>query len=107
MELNFFDWAYLGTFAGAVTAVTLLTQLTKGIPYINRIPTQLWSYVLAAGILLLSMAFGGEATGANAILCLFNAALVALASNGGYAAVKRIFTVKSDDEWGEENDSQV
>lgn len=92
MDVTFFDWAYLGTVAGAVFAVALFTQLTKQLPGVNKLPTQLWSYVLAACVLLLSQAFTDGLTAANAILCLINAALVSLAANGGYAAVKRLQT---------------
>lgn len=92
MDVTFFDWTYLGTVAGAVFAVALFTQLTKQLPGVNKLPTQLWSYVLAACVLLLSQAFTDGLTAANAILCLINAALVSLAANGGYEAVKRLQT---------------
>lgn len=90
MDISFFDWTSLGTIAGAVFAVALLTQLTKQIPGINKLPTQLWSYLLAACVLLLSQAFTSGVTPASAVLCVINAALVSFAANGGYAAVKRI-----------------
>lgn len=90
MDITFFDWTSLGTIAGAVFAVALFTQLTKQIPGINKIPTQLWSYLLAAGVLLLAHAFTDGLTIANAVLCLINAAIVSFAANGGYEAVKRI-----------------
>lgn len=52
MEL--FDWSLLGTNAGAAMAVAVLTQITKEIPGIVKIPTQLWSYILALLTLLLA-----------------------------------------------------
>ncbi len=88
--MEFFDWNLLGTYAGAVLAVAILTQITKGIPGIARIPTQLWSYLLALVTLLLAMAFGPGFSASGAVLALFNAALVSLAANGGYAAVERV-----------------
>lgn len=90
MDINFFDWTSLGTIAGAVFAVAVVTQITKHIPGINKLPTQLWSYLLAACVLLLSQAFTDGLTAASAVLCIINAALVSLAANGGYAAIKRI-----------------
>lgn len=90
MELTFFDWSALGTLTGATLAVAVLTQLTKAIPGIVKIPTQLWSYVLAAVILILAQVFGETAVTANGVvLALLNAAVVSLAANGGYEALTR------------------
>lgn len=80
----------LGSFSGAVLAVGVLTQVTKGIPLIDRLPTQLWSYLLALSTLLAALAFGSGFSLEGAVLALFNAALVSLAANGGYAALERL-----------------
>ena len=101
MEMEFFDWSLLGSYAGAALAVAVLTQITKGIPGIVRIPTQLWSYVLALVTLLLALIFGPGFSASGAVLALFNAALVSLAANGGYAAVER---AKAGLESGKEQD---
>ena len=79
----------MGSYAGAVAAVGVLTQISKGIPGIARIPTQLWSYLLALATLLLSMAFTSGFTPEGAALAAFNAAIVSLAANGGHAALSR------------------
>lgn len=90
MELTFFDWSALGTLTGATIAVAVLTQITKAIPGIVKIPTQIWSYVLAAVILILAQIFGETAVTANGVvLALLNAAVVSLAANGGYEALTR------------------
>ena len=94
MEL--FNWNLLGSYAGAVFAVAVLTQITKEIPGIKRIPTQLWSYLLALATLLVTAAFGPGLTAKGAVLALINAALVSLSSNGGYAAVSRLKTGLAD-----------
>ena len=99
--MEFFDWSLLGSYAGAALAVAVLTQITKGIPGIVRIPTQLWSYILALVTLLLALIFGPGFSASGAVLALFNAALVSLAANGGYAAVER---VKAGLESGKEQD---
>ena len=88
--MEFFDWSILGTFTGAVIAVTVLTQLTKSIPGVAKIPTQLWSYILAVAVLLGVQAFGEGMTISSASLAIINAALVSLAANGGYDAVDSI-----------------
>ena len=89
-DMELFDWSLLGTNAGAAMAVAVLTQITKEIPGIVKIPTQLWSYMLALLTLLLAMLFGPGFSASGAVLALFNAALVSLTANGGYAAVERV-----------------
>ena len=90
MELTFFDLGVLGRMTGAVAAVGVLTQLTKSIPGIAKIPTQIWSYILAAVVLLLALIFGENAvTAEGVVLEIINAAVVSLAANGGYEAITR------------------
>ena len=88
--MEMFNWNLLGSYAGATFAVAVLTQITKGIPFVKRVPTQLWSYALALITLLVTAAFGPGLTPQGAVLALVNAALVSLSSNGGYAAVTRL-----------------
>ncbi len=88
MEL--FDWNALSGSAGAALAVSALTQLTKDLPGVRRLPTQLWSYLWALTTLLLAMIFENGFSIEGAALAAFNAALVSLAANGGYAAIARI-----------------
>ncbi|MBQ8506557.1 MAG: hypothetical protein IJ466_03900 [Clostridia bacterium] len=80
----------LGSYAGATFAVAVLTQITKEIPGLRRIPTQIWSYFLSLATLILSQVFGDGVAASGAVLSVFNAALVSLAANGGYAMVERL-----------------
>lgn len=89
--MEFFDWTVLSTFGGAVVAVAVLTQLSKEIPGVKLIPTQLWSYILALAVVIGAQAFGGGGlTWASAGLSVINAAMVSLAANGGYEAISHI-----------------
>ena len=88
--MEFFDWNILGTMAGAMFAVAILTEITKNIPGIKKIPTQLWSYALAVVVLIVSHAALGTLTLQEVGLAVINAAMVSLAANGGYAALERI-----------------
>lgn len=81
---EFFTWAILGTYAGAVLATSLITQFFKDVGFLARVPTRIFSYVVALFVLLGATYFGGAWSMANAALCLFNAAIVSLAANGGY-----------------------
>ena len=82
---EFFTWAMLGTYAGAVLATTLITQLLK--EWLKSIPTRIVSYVIALVVLLAAAAFNNALTLADGALCLFNAVIVSLAANGWYEAV--------------------
>lgn len=84
---EFFSWATLGTYAGAVLATTLITQLIKGIGFIDRIPTRIVAYVIALIVLLITNAVTGTLDLATAGLSVINAVIVALAANGGYDAL--------------------
>jgi len=88
--MEFFDWNTLGSHAGAVCAVGVITQITKNLPLIRRIPTQLYSYLIALAVLSLALIFGPGANASELTLTLFNAALVSLSANGGHEALTRL-----------------
>lgn len=87
---EFFTWTTLGTYAGATLAVTLITQLIKGIGWIDRIPTRITSYVVALIVLIAASAVAGELTWATAGLSIVNAVVVALAANGAFDGVNEV-----------------
>ena len=87
---EFFTWAGLATYSGCLAMVLVLTQLTKGLSQISRLPTQLWSYILSLLILLTASYFNGNFTLENTVLSLFNAAIVSLSANGGFEVLKKI-----------------
>ena len=89
--MEFVTWELLGTFAGAMAMVGVITQLTKNIGFVAKIPTQLWSYALAVIVMLAANFFLGQLTLSSAVLILFNSVLVSLGANGGYEGVTRLF----------------
>ncbi len=86
---EFFTWAALGTCAGATLVVTLITQLLKEVPGIQKMPTRLFSYGVAVVVLFLAAVFSGNLTVDNAVLCFINGVVVSLASNGAFDAVAK------------------
>lgn len=86
-EREFFTWAILATYAGAVLATTLITQLLKGVGFIQAIPARIVSYAIALIVLLTANYFLGGFNLEQAALCVINAAVVALAANGTYDAL--------------------
>ena len=93
--MEFVTWEVLGTYAGAMAMVGVITQMTKNIKFISEIPTQIWSYVLALVVMYSANFFLGQLTASNAVLVLFNAGLVSLGANGGYEGLTRMFTTKN------------
>ena len=89
--MEFFDWTMLGTFLGALAMVLIITQLTKNLKFIKKIPTKIWSYIIALAILYPAHLFTGQLSASNAILIIFNAALIALAANGEFDALKAAY----------------
>ncbi len=87
---DFFTWAALLTYAGAVLATTLVTQLLKGVGFIDKIPTRLFAYIVALIILIAATYFTGALTVEAAALCLVNAVVVALAASGAFDTIKKI-----------------
>ena len=87
MNSEFFTWATLATYAGAVFATAMMTQFLKGVSFIDRVPTRFVSYIIALVVLIGASAIDGTLTLANAGLSTINAVIVALAANGGYDAV--------------------
>lgn len=84
---DFVTWAGLGSYAGAVTITTIVTQFLKKIPGINRMNSQLLAFIVAVLILEASVVFSGGWQFETAVLSLVNAVVVALAANGTYDAI--------------------
>ena len=77
------------TYAGATLATSLITQLIKGLGFIDKIPTRITSYAIALVVLLAATFFTGGLTLEAGALCVINAVVVSLAANGAYDAVAR------------------
>ena len=84
---NFFTWNFIASFAGVGVFTAIVTGFLKGIV---PIPTQLLAYFVALAGLLLGHYFTGGLTLSSAVLCIFNAILVATATSGTYDTVLRL-----------------
>ena len=101
MTEHFFTWGDLVTYGGAVMAVLIITEFTKDLPGIRKIPTRIWAYLVAlvlhriwaylvALVLLVPAAvFTADTIRAeDVLLCLVNAVLVAMAAVGSFHSVQ-------------------
>ena len=80
-----YDWASLGTIAGATAATLMIVQLIKApLDKVLKIPTRLVVYAIALIIMLLAQIFGGGLTAESAVLAAINAVMVALSAYGAY-----------------------
>lgn len=95
---DFFTWTMLGTYAGCVLATTLVTQLFKGVSFVEKIPTRFFAYIVAFIILMLVHLVTNTFALDNISLAAINAVVVALAASGGYDAAKQVFTNLRDKE---------
>lgn len=94
---EFFTWAALATYAGALAATLGITQLTKGIGIIAKIPTRIYSWIIAVIVLIAANYFMGTLNADMIGLCIINAVIVSLAASGGYDAIaSTIKSIKSD-----------
>ena len=96
MNGQFLTWEMLGTYSGTLGMVLILTQLTKGLPGIQRVPTQLYSYLIALIVMTVTAIFGGRTAASDFVLLIFNAAVVARSANGGYDAMVRVIEGKTE-----------
>lgn len=82
-----YDWAMLGTIAGATAATLLIVQFIKApVDKIGHIPTRALVYIIAFLILLGAQAFTVGLTLPALPLIVVNAFVVALAAMGSYEA---------------------
>ena len=89
MTEHFFTWGDLVTYGGAVMAVLIITEFTKDLPGIRRIPTRIWAYLEAHVLLVPAAIFTADTIRAeDVLLCLVNAVLVAMAAVGSFHSVQ-------------------
>jgi hypothetical protein len=85
---DFFTWASLGTFAGAVAATVFIVQACKmpADKVFGHVPTRLIVYFIALALLLMAQGFlNGGLTFDTVCLAVVNAFLVALAAMQTYS----------------------
>lgn len=71
--------------------VMVLTQFTEDFSFTKRIPTQIWSYILALFVLIPALAFTDGITVNTFIQSLFKGVIVSIAANGGYSDCRKLW----------------
>lgn len=81
---SFITWKLLLTVSGLLGATYMVTEFTKGIKFIDKIPTRYWSFIvsfiitIAANIAVKQFAF------TDLVLYALNSISISLGSNGLY-----------------------
>ena len=88
---GFLSWSLLITYAGALGFVMAVTQFTKGISLFDRMPTQVWSWIVAMVGMYPAYYFTGQLTPETAAIVPINAIVVSLGANGGFEFLSRLF----------------
>ena len=98
-----YDWADLGTVAGAAAAVLLIVQYTKkALDKFKKFPTRLYVYILSLAILACARLLGGLNWRDVPLLAL-NAVVAATSAMGAYEMAYR----KGDENAREETDENA
>ena len=104
---DFFTLRSLLTFSGAAAASAALTQILK--PLVAKLPFQVSArfitYITALIITLAATALSGSKELSDYLICIVNAALISLSSNGGYDLIKSLMSGNNDMEDKDENNS--
>lgn len=79
---EFLTWEVLLTFTGLVTTTYMVTEFTKEIPLIKKMPTKYWSYIIALVLLFAVNLVTGSFKYEDIVLYLLNAIPVSLSANG-------------------------
>lgn len=90
MEINnFVDMEFLAGFAGTIICIELIVYCTKELPIINKIPTRIYTFILALiHLLIVKIAMGTVVLSiGNVYLIIINSFLISVILCGGYDIV--------------------
>lgn len=94
-----FTFKSMLTFGGAAAASAAVTQILK--PLFEKLPFEISprvvSYVIALTVTVTATAFSGSREPADYFMCIVNAALISLSSNGGYDLIKTLINKGEED----------
>lgn len=81
---NFISWSMLFEWTTFVSIVLMLTQFTKDIKYIKKIPTKYWSFFIALILMIISNFEANSFRLIDIFLYIISSALASMNSNGIY-----------------------
>ena len=81
---NFITWSMLFEWATFVSIVLMLTQFTKDIKFIKKIPTKYWSFLIAFILMVISNLEANSFRLLDIVLYIISSALASMNANGIY-----------------------
>lgn len=81
---DFLTWQYVGTFIGMCFCTGMVTEFTKELPFVKKIPTKYFTAIIAFILLLFSNITGGTFNLINIPIIMLNSILICFTSTGGY-----------------------
>lgn len=79
---NFMTWEILKTYTTFVATVYMVVEFTKALPFIKKIPTRYWSFLISLGLLITVNAVMNEFKWVDIVLYALSAVSISLGSNG-------------------------
>ena len=79
---SFMTWETLKTYTTFVATVYMVVEFTKGLPFIKKIPTRYWSFIISLGLLITVNVVSKDFELVNIVLYALSAVSISLGSNG-------------------------
>ena len=79
---NFMTWETLLTYTTFVSTVFMVVEFTKELPFIKKIPTKFWSFLISLGLLIIVNIVMKEFKWMDIVLYALSSMAISLGSNG-------------------------
>lgn len=79
---NFMTWETLKAYTTFVTTVYMVVEFTKELPFIKKIPTRYWSFLISLGLLAIINVVMKEFRWEDIVLYALSSMAISLGSNG-------------------------
>lgn len=79
---NFMTWETLLTYTTFVSTIFMVVEFTKELPFIKKIPTKYWSFLISLGLLIIVNVVMKNFKWEDIVLYALSSMAISLGSNG-------------------------
>lgn len=79
---NFMTWETLLTYTTFVSTIFMVVEFTKELPFIKKIPTKYWSFLISLGLLIIVNVVMKDFKWEDIVLYALSSMAISLGSNG-------------------------
>jgi len=79
---NFMTWETLLTYTTFVSTIFMVVEFTKELPFIKKIPTKYWSFLISLGLLIVVNVVMKDFRWEDIVLYALSSMAISLGSNG-------------------------